>query len=77
MTNVLLLITPPNDRLARHTESQVVYHVYHAQNDMIARRYCTDLTGLFLLYLPPNARLAHHTKSQVAYQVQSPYTMIA
>ena len=74
MTCLLLLITPPNDRLARHTESQVVYHVYHAQNVMIARRmplllrYDERASSFHAAAMPAWPTI----KAQVVYQVQTP-----
>ena len=74
MTGLLLLFTPPNDRLARHTESQVVYYVYHAQNVMIARRMPLLLRsdGPASSVNPATMPAWAAIKAQVVYQVQTP-----
>ena len=73
-TGLLLLFLPPNHCLARHTESQVVYHVYHAQNVMIARhkplllRYDEPASSVHAAAMPAWPTI----KAQVVYQVQTP-----
>ena len=73
-TGLLLLFLPPNHCLARHTESQVVYHVYHAQNVMIARhkplllRYDEPASSVHAAAMPAWPTIT----AQVVYQVQTP-----